>query len=68
MSNDIDVKIGADMGELGRGMDKAAEVVRTKSNLVNEILRKNAQEAAAIARKQSAEMEEQARRQGEAIE
>lgn len=66
-NNDINVKLGADLGELDRGMDKAAEVVKTKSNLVNDILRKNAQEAAAIARKQAAEMEEQARKQGEAI-
>lgn len=67
-NNDINVKLGADLGELDRGMDRAANVVKTKSNLVNEILRKNAQEAASIARKQAAEMEEQARKQGEAIE
>lgn len=66
--NDIDVRIGADTGELDSGMDRAAKVVQLKSNLVNDILRKNAEEAATIARRQAREMEEQAKKQAEAVE
>ncbi|MBU1223096.1 MAG: hypothetical protein KKA22_12935 [Gammaproteobacteria bacterium] len=67
-NNDIDVKLGADFGELDKGMDAAANVVKIKSDRVNEILRKNAQETASIARKQAQQMEEQARKQAEAVE
>lgn len=67
-NEDIQVKIGADTGALDRGMDAVAGVVRTKSNLVNEILRKNAEEAIAIARKQAREMEDAAKKQAEAVE
>lgn len=67
-SNDINVKIAADFSDLDSGMDKAANVVRTKSNLVNDILRRNAEEAAVIARKQAQQMEDAAKKQAEAVE
>jgi hypothetical protein len=67
-NNDINVKLGADVGDLGKGFDKAAGVVRDKTGQINAIMKRQAEEAAAIARKQAAEIEEQARKQAAAIE
>lgn len=64
---EIDVRVTATTDGLGKGMDKAAGIVSDKSNLVNNILRKSAEDAAAIARKQAKEAEDIAKKQMESV-
>ncbi len=64
---EIDVRVTATTGGLKKGMDEAAGVVSDKSNLINRILKKNAEEAAAIARKQAKEAEDIAKKQMESV-
>lgn len=52
-TKEIDVRVTANTSGLEKGMDKAASTVSAKSNLINDILKRNAEEAVAIARKQT---------------
>lgn len=65
---EIDVKVSAEVSGLKSGMDEAAKTVESKSNLINDIMKRKAEEAAAIARKQADEVAEAARKQGEEVE